>query len=145
MVLCITCNMFHMRQFCRFFYCLEWVDTAEFDCLPYPNKEMYDDAHFADRFRRQLSMFGVIDRSISTPSCSYCIWNRYSQSHRSILPNFLLFVWFDTVEFNRLHVQTTRCTMIWFLMIDFDINWLCLKCVYWQAYLYSLIVILHLK
>ena len=43
-----------------------------------------------------------IDMAISTPSCSYCIWNRYFQNHRSILPNFLLFAWFHTVEFNRL-------------------------------------------
>ena len=43
-----------------------------------------------------------IDRSISTPSCSYYIWNRYCQNHRSILPHFLLFSWLDTVEFNGL-------------------------------------------
>ena len=43
-----------------------------------------------------------IDMAISTPSCSYCIWNRYRQNHRSILPHFLLFAWFDTLEFNRL-------------------------------------------
>ena len=42
-----------------------------------------------------------IDMAISTPSCSYCIWNRYWQNHRIILPNFLLFAWFDTLEFNR--------------------------------------------
>ena len=35
-------------------------------------------------------------------SCSYCICNRYWQNHRSILPNFFLFAWFDTLEFNRL-------------------------------------------
>ena len=141
-------------------------------------------------------------------SCSYCIWNRYSQNHRSILPNFLLFAWFDTLEFNRqpcsnnkiyydadfadrfryqlamfgirvlkwlswlhhahiayitdgakiiatfcrisycLHdfirlnsivgdVRTKRCTMIWFSMIDSDINWLFLKCVYSRGYLDS--------
>ena len=43
-----------------------------------------------------------IDMAISTPSCSYCIWNRYWQNHRSILPNFLLFAWVDTLEFSRL-------------------------------------------
>ena len=42
------------------------------------------------------------DRAISTTSCSYCIWNRCCQNHRSILPNLVLCVWFDTVEFNRL-------------------------------------------
>ena len=29
------------------------------------------------------------------------------------------------------HVQTTRCTTIWFSRIDSDINWICMKCVYW--------------
>ena len=43
-----------------------------------------------------------IDMAISTSSCSYCTWNRYCQNYRSILPNFLLFAWFDTIEFNRL-------------------------------------------
>ena len=43
-----------------------------------------------------------IDMAISIPSCSYCICNRYWQNHRSIFPNFLLFAWFDTLEFNRL-------------------------------------------
>ena len=43
-----------------------------------------------------------IDMAISTSSCSYCIWNRYWQNHRSILSNFLLFACFDTLEFNRL-------------------------------------------
>ena len=42
------------------------------------------------------------DRAISHHSCSYCIWNRYCQNHRSILPKFLMFAWLDTVEFNRL-------------------------------------------
>ena len=43
-----------------------------------------------------------IDMDISIPSCSYCIWNRYCQNHRSIFTNFLLFAWFDTLELNRL-------------------------------------------
>ena len=38
---------------------------------------------------------------ISTPSFSYCKWNRYCQNRSSILPNFLLFAWFDTLEFSR--------------------------------------------
>ena len=174
MVRCITCNVFHMRQFCRFFYCLAWFDTIEFNHLPRPNNNMYDDAIFADRFRYQLIMFGIriliglsrilhdhiayeIYTAKSSPhssefrivcliwyvliqssamikqedvlwcrfrwsiplstdyvrnsstvwailkhSCSYCIWNWYLKIHRSILPNFLLFAWFDTLEFNHL-------------------------------------------
>ena len=154
--------------------------------------------------------------NISTTSCSYCIWNRYCQNHRSIFPNFLLFAWFDTLELNRLpwsnnkiyddadfadrfryqlamlgipvliwlswlfhahiayitdsakimapfcrisyclhdfirlnsivgYFQTTRCTIIWFSMIDSDMNWLCLKCVFSRGYFDSLILILHMK
>ena len=162
-----------MRQFGIIFYCLAWFDTVEFNRLPCPISKIDDDAIFADRFRYQLTMFGIrlliglsrlihthiaceidtakitaaifrisyrlhdlirltfivyhdqktkctmmrfcrsnplpfgyvwncnIDRAISTPSCSYCIWNRYCQNHHSIVLNFLLFEWFDTLEFNR--------------------------------------------
>ena len=41
-------------------------------------------------------------------SCSYSIPNRYWQNHRSILPNFLLFVWFHTQEFNRLPCSNNK-------------------------------------
>ena len=175
-----------MRQFCRFFYCLAWFDTVEFNCLPCPNNEMYDDTVFADRFHCQLTMFGIrvliglsgllqlsavskqrdlrlwgfrwsiplsidyvwnlsIDRAIATPSSSYCVWNRYCQDHRSILPNFLMIAWFDTLELYRLPCSTTRSTMMRFTLIDSDINWLCLKCLYWLGSLDSLITRLHLK
>ena len=42
-------------------------------------------------------------------------------------------------------VQRTRCTMMRFSLIDSDINWLCLKCVYSRGYLDSLILILLMK
>ena len=48
-----------MRQFCRIFYCLAWFDTIEFNRLPCPICKIYDDAVFADRFRYQLTMFGI--------------------------------------------------------------------------------------
>ena len=104
MVRCITCNVFHVWQFCRFFYCLAWFDTVEFNRLPCQSNKMYDDAGFADLIPLAIEYIwnSSIDRAISTPSLSYCIWNRYIQNHRSILPNFLLLASFDTVEFNRL-------------------------------------------
>ena len=52
-----TCYVYHMRQFCRFFYCLAGFDTVEFNCLRVQENEKYDDAVFADRFRGQLTMF----------------------------------------------------------------------------------------
>ena len=51
-------------------------------------------------------------------------------------------IWLNSIV---CHVQTTRSTMIWFSMIDSDINWLCLKRVYWYVYLAYLILILHMK
>ena len=46
--------------------------------------------------------------AISILSFSYCICNRYWQNHRSILPNFLLFAWLDTLEFNRLPCSNNK-------------------------------------
>ena len=59
MVPCLTCNVFSMRQFCRFFYCLAWLDTVEFNRPVCPDNEMYDNAVFADRFGYQLAMFDI--------------------------------------------------------------------------------------
>ena len=84
-----------MRKFWRFFYCLEWFDTVDFNRLLCPNNKMYDDIVFDDR------CLSFIYRVILIPLCSNCIWNRYCQNQRRILPNFLLFVWLYTVELNR--------------------------------------------
>ena len=101
----------HMKRYCLNrrsirpnFLLLVWLYTVEFNRLPYPNTKTYEDVVFADRFRYLLAMFGNrhMDRVISTTSCSYCICHRYSQNHRRILPNFLLFVRLYAVEFNRL-------------------------------------------
>ena len=93
-----------MVKFSRFFYCLAWFHTVECNRLLYPNEKMYNDVIIADRFRCPLTMFGYrhMDRVNSTTSSSYCVWNRYCQNHRRILPYFLLFVWLYTVVFNRL-------------------------------------------
>ena len=163
MVRCITCNVLHMRQFCRFLYCLAWFDTVEFNRLPYPKNEMYDDAVFANRFHNQLAMFGI----------GVLIWlSRFFHAHIAYVIDtdkiiaaffgiFLLFAWFDTLEFNRLpwwnmldlirlnsivcHDQTPRYTMMQFSPIDSAIIWLCLECVYWYGYLDSLLLILRMK
>ena len=49
-----------------------------------------------------------MDRAVATRSYSYCIWNRYCQNHRIILPNFLMIAWFDTPEFNRLSCSNNK-------------------------------------
>ena len=146
MVHCITCNVFRMRQFCRFFYCLTWFDTVEFKYLPDLNNEMYDDAVLLfDSAVNWLCLNSSIDRLSRLLHAHIA----YEIDTAKIIAAFsrISYCLHDLIWLNSIvcHVQITRCTMMWFSMIDFDINWLCLKCVYWQCYLYSLIVILHLK
>ena len=147
MVRCITCNVFHMRKFCRYLYCLAWFDTVEFNRLPWPNNKIYDDADFADRFRYQLGMFRI-------PVLIWLSWLLhadigYITDGAKVIAAFcrISHCLRDLIRLNSIvgYVQTTRCTMIWFSMIDSDINWLCLMCVYSRGYLDSLILILHMK
>ena len=148
MVRCITCNVFHMRKFCRFFYCLACSETVEFNRLPSPNNEMYGDAVFAIRFRYQLAMFRI----------GVLIWLSwllhahiaYITDAAKIIAAFcrISYCLHDLIRLNSIvgYVQTTRFTMIWFSMIDSDINWQCWKCVYLRGFfLESLILILHIK
>ena len=147
MVRFITCNVFHMRKFVRFFYCLAGSETLQFNRLPCPNKEMCGDAVFAIRFRCQLAIFGK----------PVLIWlSRLLHAHiayeidsdKIIAAFFRISSWLhDLIRLNSIvgYVQTTGCTMIRFSMIDSDMNWLCLKCVYSRGYLDSLILILHMR
>ena len=147
MVRCITCNVFHMRKFWTFFYCLAWSETVEFNRLPCPNNEMYGDAVFAIRLRYQLVSlkcvywYGYLDSSMLI----YCMRNRYWQNHRSIFPNFLLFAWFDTLEFNRLPWSNNKIYDDAVFADRFHYHLTILKCVYWYGYLDSLILILRMK
>ena len=125
------CNVFHMRQFCRFFYCLAWFDTVEFNRQPCPNNAIYDEAVFADQFRYQLTMFGI----------RVLIWlSRLLHAHiaseidtAKIIAAFfrISYCLEDLIRLNSIycHFQTTRCTNLWFLKIDSDINLLC-----WSVY-----------
>ena len=147
MVRCITCNVLRMRQFCRFFYCLAWFCTVEFNCLPCPNNDMYEDAIFANGFRYQLSMFGIrvligLSRLIHADIA-------YEIDTAKIIATFIRFSYWlhDLIRFNSIvcHVQTTWFTMMRFTLIDSDTNWLCLKCLYWHGNLDSLTLMLHMK
>ena len=134
-------------QFCRFHYCLAWFDTVEFNCLPCPNNEMYDDAVIADRFRYQLTMFGFrVLIGLSRLLHAHIAYEIYTAK---IVAAFcwISYCLHDLIRLNSTvcHFQTTRSTMMSFSMIDCDINWLCLKFVYWYGYLDSLILLLHMK
>ena len=124
-----------------------WFDTREFNRLPCSNNKIYDDADFADRFRYQLAMFGI--RVLIWLPWVLHAHIAYITDGAKIIAAFcrISYSWHDFIPLNSIvgDVQTTRCTMVWFSMIDSDINWLCLKCVYSRGYLDSLILILHMK
>ena len=147
MVRCITCNVLHMRQFCRLLYCLAWFDTVEFNWLPFPKNEMYDNAVFDIRFRYQLTMFGI--RALIWLSWLLHAHIAYITDGAKIIAVFCRISYYlhDLIRLNSIvgYVQTTRYTMIWYSMIDSDINCLCLKFVYSRGYLDSLILILDMK
>ena len=147
MVRCITCNVFQMRRLCRFFNCLAWFVKVEFNRMPWPNNKMYDDPIFADRFRYQLTMFGIamligLSRLLLTHIA-------YEIDTAKIIPAFfrISYCLHDLTRLNSIvcHVQTTKCTMMRFSLIDSAINWLCLEYLYWYIYLDSFMLILHMK
>ena len=147
MVRCITCNVLHKRQFCRFLYCLAWFDTVEFNRLPCPKNEMYDDVVFANRFHHQLTMFGI--RVLIWQSRFFHAHIAYVIDTDKIMAAFfrIPYCLLDLTRQNSIvfHLQTTWYTMMLFSLIDSAVIWQCLECVYWYDYLDSLILILRTK
>ena len=143
------CNRYWQsyRSILSNFLLFAWFDTPELNRLPCLNNKIYDDEGFADRFRYQLVMFG-------NPVLIWLSWLlhahiAYITDGAKIVAAFsrISYCLHDFIRLNSIvgDVQTTRCTMTWFSMIDSDINWLSLKCVYSRGYLDSLILILHMK
>ena len=116
----------------QIFYCLALFDTVEFNCLPCANNEMYDDAVFADRLRFKFTMFGI--RILIGLSRLVHAHIAYEIDPAKIFAAFSRFSYWlhDLIRLNSIvcHFQTMRCSMMQFALIDSDINWLCLKCVY---------------
>ena len=86
-----------------------------------------------------------IDMAILTPSCKIAYITHGAKIIAAFCRTSHCLHDFIRLNSNVGDVQTTRCTMIWFSMIDSHINWLCLKCAYSRGYLDSLILILHMK
>ena len=120
MVRCMTCSVLHMRQFCRFLYCLASFDTVEFNLLPCPNNEMYGDTVFAIRFRYQLAISGMPVLISLSPLLHAHI--AYEIDTRKIIAAFIRISYFllDLIRINSIvcHDQTTRYTMMQFSPID---------------------------
>ena len=128
MVSCITCNVFHMRQFCRFFYCLAWFDIVEFNLLPCRTNRMYDDAVFAHRFRYQLTKFGI--RLLIPPSRLLPAHIAYEIDNAKMIAAFIpiSYCLHDLIRLNSIvcHVQTTKCTMMrcsWPIPLSIEYVW----------------------
>ena len=147
MVRSITCDVFHMRKFCRCFYCLIWSETVEFNRLPCPNNEMSGDVVFAIRFRYQMVIFGM--RVLIWLSRLLHAHIAYEIDTDKIIAEFIRisYCFLDLIRLNSVvcHDQTTRYTMMKFSLIDSAIIWLCLESVCWYGYLDSLIPILRMK
>ena len=143
------CNRYwqNHRSILPNFLLFAWFDTLEFNRLPCSNSKIYDDENFADRFRYQLAMFGI--RVLVWLSWLLHVYIAYITDGAKIIAAFcrMSYCLHDFIRLNSIvgDVHTRWCTMIWFSMIDSDINWLCLKSVYSRGYLDSLILILHMK
>ena len=143
------CNRYwqNHRSILPNFLLFAWFDSLEFNRLPCSNNKIHDDADFADRFRYQLAMFGIL----VSIWLSWLLHDHiaYITDGAKIIAAFcrISYCLHDFIRLNSIvgDVQTTRCAMIRFSMIDSDINWLYLKCVYSPGYLDSLILILHMK
>ena len=128
MVCCITCNVFHMRKFSRFFYCLAWSETVEFNRLPCPKNEMYDDVVSANRFQYQLTMFGIrvliwLSRFFHA-HLAYVIDTDKSSQHSS---EFLIvcLIWYARIQSCAMFKQQDIrwCSFRWSIPLTFDYVW----------------------
>ena len=133
--------MFHKQQFCRCFNYLAWFNTFEFNRLLCPNDNMYDDEICADRFRYPFAMCG--SRLLIGLSRLHHAHIAYEIDTVKMIAAFCrisyLFVWFYTVEFNRLPCPNDK-------MYDdaaFDVRFRYPFTMFWNRVLTALFRLLH--
>ena len=101
--------------------------------MPWPNNKMYDDAIYADRFRYQLTMFGI--RLLIGLSRLIHAHVAYETDGAEVIAAFcrISYCLHDLIRLNSIvcHVERARCMMMLYSMMESDINWLMLRCVYW--------------
>ena len=85
---------------------------------------MYDDAVFADRIRYQLTMFGI--RLLIGLSRLIHVHVACETNGAKIIAAFcrISYCLRDLIRLNSIicHVERARCMMMWFSMMDSDIN-----------------------
>ena len=132
-----------IAAFCRIFYCLyDLIRLISIACRVQTTRFTMMQFSLVDSVINWLCLESIIDRVISNPSCSCCAWNWIMAAYCRISYCLYYLIRLNSIA---CHVQSSWFTMIWFSLIDSDINLLCLNFVYWQGYLDSLIFILHLK
>ena len=147
MVRFITCNVYHMRQFCRLLLLLSMI--------------WYCRIQFARRV--QTTRFSMMRFSLDDSAVNWLCWNSsidgasrllhadiaYEFDTAEIITSFFrISYWLhDLMRMNSIacHVSTTKCTMMRFTPADSDINWQYLQCLYWQGCLDLMILMLHMK
>ena len=128
MLRCSTCNAYHMRQFCSFFYCL--YDLILLNSIACSVKTT----------RCAMMQFSLIDFVINWLCLALIGLSRLLHDHiayetdtAEIIAVFCpISYWLhDLMRLNSIvcHVQTTRYTTF-FSLIDSHINWLC-----WSIYI----------
>ena len=128
MVRCITCNVFHMRKFCRFFYCLAWSETVEFNRLPCPNNDMCGAAVFANRFRYQLPIFGMrvlilLSRLLHAHIAYVIDTDKIIAAFFRI--SFVCLIWYSWMQSSAMIKQQDIrwCSCRWSIPLSFDYVW----------------------
>ena len=123
----------HYAGMLRIFQLLAWFDTVEFSRLPCSNEEKYDHVVIIERWLYQLTRFW--DQLLIVLSPLIHAYIAYKIDSAKIVSVFsrISFWLYDLILSNSIawRVQTTRCTMMQFSLIDSDMNWLCLEGVYW--------------
>ena len=85
---------------------------------------MYDDVVLAARFRYQSTMYGI--RVLIGLFRLVYAHIAYEIDTSKIIAEFcrIFYCLYDLIRLNSIacRIQTTGCTMIWFSLLDFDIN-----------------------
>ena len=111
-------------RFFRISYCQHDLIRLNSIVCHVENNKMYDDAVSADRFRYQLTMFGIgVLIGLSRLLHAHIA---YDSDPAKIIAAFfrISYCLHDLIRLNSFvcHVQRARCTIMWFSVIDSDIN-----------------------
>ena len=121
-----------IAAFCWIYYCLcDYLKLNSIDCRVQTTICTMMEFSLVDSVIHRICLRVMYGYVISTPSSSYCICNRYFKYIAAFCR--ISYCLYDYIRLNSIacRVQTTRCTMMQFSLIDSDIHCLCLAMQYW--------------